>query len=113
MLEVIGTVLVLVAAVYGIGDWLWRLTVRLLFPKPVPTVHLLLLDGDAEQMEYAVRGWRATWGRERLLLVDRSLTADGATLARWASEAFSVELCRMEDLPKMLANGLQDGKYDV
>ena len=113
MLETIGMVVVLIAAVYGIGEGLRRLAVRVLFPRPVFAVRLLLLDGDAEQLEYAVRGWMATREREQLLLVDRSLTADGAVLARWVSEAFSVPLCSVDDLPKMIRNGLQDDEKGV
>ena len=104
----------MIAALYGIGDWIWRLVTCWLFSKqPSGEWVVVPLHGDAVTAEFAVRRWLSSRERVRCLLVDCGLTDRGKQLAERVSVTFSLPLCAVEDLSEFVTNGLQSSADDV
>ena len=98
-------------AVYGLSDLVWRLACFLVYPRQVGVLVIAMRGerGDAERLARA----SLARGRERVVVLDCGLTPESAALTRTVCAKLGLTFAEEKDWKQILKIALQERKKGV
>lgn len=101
---------VMLLAVYGLSDLVWRLACFLVYPHRVGVL-VVPMKGDREDAERLARA--AVARGERPIVLDCGMTPESAALTREICEKLGVAFAQQKEWEQILKTALQERKKRV